>query len=568
MAKNKGITVLKDGVTMAFNDHPPILRKDIYDSEWTDTKAVLITIMSIINVFMFFGNILSIVTICYTPKLRQQVSYWFVMNLAVIDFVISVTVVPINTFWEYYGTWPFSRATCEFFTFADISFSTISAYSIVLVSIDKYMYITYSIHYYDKMTRKTAAIMIIAVWIMVFIFATVSIVSKVGTDENFEDHFLKLPNNTHICVFVMTDAYVLPLVIFSFFVPFLILCFTTSRITCIASKHIKKIHAVTITIASETDSVTVRTSDKLGRPRRHTFNGEDEFNTQPKLISLRKGSSDINIYSENHRTISTIQEGKRNYAFTMAAEVNDIPDNVSLELEQSCSTVPTGKRSCTDDIKVLSISALSESKPAEHFLDATKTGENADKSLEMKKGPGSKNSRQTLDTINERKITYASFKEQTLENNASNNFPAKDPNQVEYSELSVTISNDEKKPSDCVETITKDRSGSTRSSRLPQTESIKSVLRKTSPYCKLFGTVTIVIICFILMFAPYNVATVIDVPCHCIEPWVYEDILAVLYYMHSLVNPYIYMATDRKYKAALKILWRRVKLKIAGLFRP
>lgn len=97
---------------------------------------------------------------------------------------------------------------------------------------------------------------------------------------------------------------------------------------------------------------------------------------------------------------------------------------------------------------------------------------------------------------------------------------------------------------------------------LEYTDSINSAAKTRYPYCKLFGTVTIVIACFILMFAPFNIATVIDVGCRCIEPWVYEDVLAVLYYMHSLVNPFIYMTSDRKYKAALSDIWKLLKRKI------
>lgn len=50
------------------------------------------------------------------------------------------------------------------------------------------------------------------------------------------------------------------------------------------------------------------------------------------------------------------------------------------------------------------------------------------------------------------------------------------------------------------------------------------------------------------------IATVSDIFCHCVAPWIYEDILAVVYNLNSLVNPFIYTMTDRPYRAAVKRL--------------
>jgi hypothetical protein len=69
--------------------------------------------------------------------------------------------------------------------------------------------------------------------------------------------------------------------------------------------------------------------------------------------------------------------------------------------------------------------------------------------------------------------------------------------------------------------------------------------------------VILVIAMNIIMFAPYWFASVINLGCLCIPPLVFEDYLAVFYYMHSLVNPFIYMATDRRYKKAIRFILAR-----------
>jgi hypothetical protein len=82
-------------------------------------------------------------------------------------------------------------------------------------------------------------------------------------------------------------------------------------------------------------------------------------------------------------------------------------------------------------------------------------------------------------------------------------------------------------------------------------------VRKRTSYCKPFGTVVIIIVLFLIMCAPYWVATGSDIFCHCVAPWIYEDILAVVHTLNSLVNPFIYIMTDRRYRAAVKKLLSR-----------
>lgn len=489
---------------MAFGETFPILRKDSTDTEWTTSKAFLIVFMGIINIFMSFGNILSLVTICYNTRLRQQVSYWFVMNLAVIDLLVSLTVVPLNIVWEYYGTWPFSKAGCEFFTFADIAFSTISAYSIVLVSIDKYFYITYSIQYFDKMTRKLAVILIIAVWIFVFIFTTVSLLTEVGTREDFKDHFLASTNNTSTCIFVMTDNYVIPSAVISFFLPFGILCFTSSRIVCIASQHIRKIHTISNSLTSETDSETIKMSK--ARARGNTLTS----------VTVDSSKSRVNHQIPEINIIPPKSDTNQNGLNSCINNNNNNDDNINPDPTKSANS---------DTFKT-------EGNNSQEKHNNGCAGK--DNPIFMTNGSANASAPRAVDDL--QVITSTTFTSQ------------------EFSTADKV-----RKPRS--KSLGERKSDSLRSAALKKTESIRSVSvkRKRSPYCKLFGTVTIVIACFILMFAPYNIAIVVDVWCHCIDPWVYEDVLAVLYYMHSLVNPYIYMATDRKYKAGLKLIWKKVK---------
>ncbi|KAH3860525.1 tyramine receptor tyra-2-like [Dreissena polymorpha] len=509
---------------MDFNSREYILRKDAGDHEWTAAKSFLVPFMGLMNVIMFFGNLLSIATIMSTPKLRQQTSYWFVMNLAVIDLLISVTVVPLNTIWEYHGTWPFSQITCEFFTFADIAFSTISAYSIMLVSIDKYIYITYSIHYFEKMTRRLAVILICAVWICVFIFAIISLVTEVGTDDNFKDHFLYINNTINTCLFVMTDAYVIPSAIISFFIPFVVLCFTSSKIICIASRHIKKITHLphTFTYTSDTDSDSIHSRSK---------NHKIEKPCPPAKSPLAA--------EENTELSNCTTDG----CYTSELKCDPQSTNYNEHDKETSFNGPQNNNKSFEQLKC----EKCESSEKDHKNGIVIMDVIYENILKEKETP---NKTECVITRKPRAYSFPRATSLKLKSNKGNNMPVKRTQSLKVNQT---------------------RLDTLRLDHMNRKNSIKSVSngkkKKRLQYCKLFGTITIVIFCFIIMFAPYNVAIVVDVWCHCIEPWVYEDILAVLYYMHSLVNPFIYMATDRKFKTALRQLWQRICRVTLCLFR-
>lgn len=405
----------------------PIYKRDWNDTEFSPGKTVFVVSLSILNVFMLLGNIMSIVTIAVNPSLRRRVSYWFVLNLAITDTVISIIVIPFDIVWEYYGNWPLGTSACKFVTFADNSFSTISAYSIVLVSVDKYLYITYAIHYYSHMTKRLGLSLILAIWICVGVYSSVSNFAGLASshfEEDIED----------TCIFLMKDAHAIVAAVFSFFIPLAILCFTTSRIICIAHRHIRKIHA------TPSFSYTEAVSE----------------------VSVCEGS--------NSTKVTNIQLPKR-------ASISIIP----------CSNKEPDFRDSTNSTKL---------KTAGSSMDLTN-------------------------------VQFDKNKLSVLKNLK---------NTQQHERLRAVKS-------------------------CPTLEKMKSSSRSTpkgKPYCRIFGTVTIVIICFILMFAPYYIALMIDVGCHCVEPWIYEDILTVLCHSHALVNPYIYISTDRKYKTAFKNILKKL----------
>ena len=471
----------------------PIYKKDWTDTTFTPGKAFLVVSMSILNVFMLLGNIASIVTIATSSRLRKQVSYWFVLNLAITDTFISVTVVPLNTMWEYYGIWPLGKKACEFVTFADISLSTVSAYSIVLVSIDKYIYITHAIQYHNHMTKRVALILILIVWSGVCIFSSISIFAGLASSY-FEE---TLPNT---CIYVMHDTRVVPATVITFFIPLLILSYTTSRIICIAKKHIKRIHATpsfsgTAGTLTSNDSTCMRVKTEETDCRLGNILQQKSISTFPCPLNT---DFEIPALSESPVSVTKMDNGRLKPSKNWQCKGNDV-----VEFKQYGND--------------FEIPALSEFP-----VSVTKIDNGRLKPSKNRQCKG--------------KDEVVFHKEQGMEGSGAANTLNQTESSVKHSPTAYRMAK----------------------TQMSFCHSVCRLPHRKYPYFKLFGTVTIVIICFILMFAPYYTTLMIDAGCHCVSTWIYEDILTVLCHIHALVNPYIYISTDRKYKSAFKQLWKKV----------
>ena len=450
---------------MALHDIP-IYRRDWNNTEFSPGKGVLIVSMSILNIFMLLGNTISIVTIVKSPSLWKCTSYWFVFNLAITDTTIALTIFPLNIVWEIYGPWPLGKSACRFITFADNNFSTVSAYSIVLVSIDKYLYITDAIHYHHRMTKRLTVILIFTVWIGVTVFTCVSLFTGI-----LESYFAEEAGN---CVFIMKDSHAVAAAVISFFIPLAVLCFTSSRIICIANRHLKRIHA-TPSFSYTDEQSKISTFDEV------------TFSTKMTKLSI----------APQRKSISVIPLRKN-----------------GTILEASESKEPQTVLGANETKKQNTILEASEIMEEHTVLETNGANMQNTSSTEVK-------------TVNHEKnnnIHKLSFESNRTENRGSHR---------------------KLKSSDSCPEFQKRTS-------IPKTQ------RSAKHFCKLFGTVNIVIIFFILMFAPLYVTLMIDVGCHCIKPWLYEDVLTVLCRSHALVNPIIYIVTDRKYKAAFKKVWKKI----------
>nr|NP_001287552.1 RYamide receptor, isoform B [Drosophila melanogaster]AHN57551.1 RYamide receptor, isoform B [Drosophila melanogaster] len=200
---------------------------------WSSAYFKIIVYMLYIPIFIFalIGN----GTVCYivysTPRMRTVTNY-FIASLAIGDILMSFFCVPssfISLFILNY--WPFGLALCHFVNYSQAVSVLVSAYTLVAISIDRYIAIMWPLK--PRITKRYATFIIAGVWFIALATALpIPIVS--GLDIPMSPWHTKCEK--YICREMWPSRtqeyyYTLSLFALQFVVPLGVLIFTYARIT-------------------------------------------------------------------------------------------------------------------------------------------------------------------------------------------------------------------------------------------------------------------------------------------------------------------------------------------------
>lgn len=105
--------------------------------------------------------------ICYmvlsSPRMRTVTNY-FIMNLAVGDMLITLLCVPFSSVAGLKQYWPFGSALCQIVSYSMALSVFVSAYTLVAISIDKYMVIMWPLK--PRISKRFATSIIALVWLI------------------------------------------------------------------------------------------------------------------------------------------------------------------------------------------------------------------------------------------------------------------------------------------------------------------------------------------------------------------------------------------------------------------
>ncbi|PSN55846.1 Protein trapped in endoderm-1, partial [Blattella germanica] len=118
--------------------------------------------------YILSGNLITIIALLRCPKLRKHATTYFVISLCISDLMFCTINLPFTASRYIYQAWVFSDFLCQLFPFFFYGNVGVSLLSMVAITINRYVLISYNT-LYDKMYSKCSICAMLAfIWIFSF----------------------------------------------------------------------------------------------------------------------------------------------------------------------------------------------------------------------------------------------------------------------------------------------------------------------------------------------------------------------------------------------------------------
>ncbi|RWS26182.1 CRE-SER-4 protein-like protein [Leptotrombidium deliense] len=127
---------------------------------------LLITIgINIVIFWTIFSNLAVMLLIAMYKKLRQPRNF-LIFSLAVTDFLVGVTVMPVMIFVEpkIAGKWNYGIIACDIYWIIKITVVHVSIYHLVMIALDCYLSLR-NAFYAQQRTYRKIILMVLVAWI-------------------------------------------------------------------------------------------------------------------------------------------------------------------------------------------------------------------------------------------------------------------------------------------------------------------------------------------------------------------------------------------------------------------
>ncbi|XP_048784263.1 alpha-1A adrenergic receptor [Lagopus muta] len=212
------------------------------------SKAILLgVILGGLIIFGVLGNILVILSVACHRHL-QSVTHYYIINLAVADLLLTSTVLPFSATMEILGYWAFGRIFCNIWAAVDVLCCTASIMSLCIISIDRYIGVSYPLRYPSIVTEKRGLLALLCVWAL-------SLVISIGPLFGWKE---PAPEDETICQITEEPGYVLFSALGSFYLPLTIILVMYCRVYVVAKRENKGLRSGLKMEKSRSEAVTLR----------------------------------------------------------------------------------------------------------------------------------------------------------------------------------------------------------------------------------------------------------------------------------------------------------------------
>ncbi|XP_052743188.1 orexin/Hypocretin receptor type 1 [Bicyclus anynana] len=153
-----------DYCNMTEEEYFQMLNDYIYPQpyEW-----VLIATHAIVFVIGLIGNALVCIAVYRNHSMRTVTNY-FIVNLAVADFMVILICLPPTVLWDVTETWFFGTAMCRIVLYFQSVSVTVSVLTLTFISVDRWYAICFPLKFKSTTSRAKTAILII--WVLSLLF--------------------------------------------------------------------------------------------------------------------------------------------------------------------------------------------------------------------------------------------------------------------------------------------------------------------------------------------------------------------------------------------------------------
>jgi muscarinic acetylcholine receptor M3 len=127
---------------------------------------IFLTILGIfLSLLTIIGNVLVMIAFKIDKSL-QTISNYFLLSLALADFLIGCISMPLSLIYILSNGWPLGPLLCDAWLALDYLNSNASVLNLLLISFDRYFSVTRPLTYRAKRTTKRACAMIAGAWLV------------------------------------------------------------------------------------------------------------------------------------------------------------------------------------------------------------------------------------------------------------------------------------------------------------------------------------------------------------------------------------------------------------------
>ncbi|XP_039659111.1 melanopsin-A-like [Perca fluviatilis] len=161
------------------------------------------------------GNVLVMFAFYSNKKLRNLPNY-FIMNLAVADFLLAFTQSPVFFINCLYKEWVFGEMGCKLYAFCGAFFGITSMINLLAISIDRYLVITKPLQAMHWGSKRRTTLAILIVWLYSFAW---SLAPLVGWSSYIPDGLMTSCTLDYMTYTLANRSYTMMLCCFVFFIP-------------------------------------------------------------------------------------------------------------------------------------------------------------------------------------------------------------------------------------------------------------------------------------------------------------------------------------------------------------